>query len=103
VAITAISWNSYAAISVIDALASVPGVGRVRLMSGGEYAMRIWVRPDRLATLGITVSDIVNAVKQQNVLTPAGQVEARRLLRASSPTPCGPPTGWPRPSSSARS
>ena len=55
---------------MIDALARVPGVGQVRLMSGGEYAMRIWVRPDRLATLGITVSDIVNAVKQQNVLTP---------------------------------
>src|SRR6186997_2910905 len=66
--------NNYAAINVIDALARVPGVGQVRLMSGGEYAMRIWVRPDRLATLGITVSDIVNAVKQQNVLTPAGQI-----------------------------
>ena len=66
--------NNYSAINIIDALARVPGVGQVRLMSGGEYAMRIWVRPDRLATLGITVSDIVNAVKQQNVLTPAGQI-----------------------------
>jgi HAE1 family hydrophobic/amphiphilic exporter-1 len=66
--------NNYAAINIIDALARVPGVGQVRLMSGGEYAMRIWVRPDRLATLGITVTDIVNAVKQQNVLTPAGQI-----------------------------
>ena len=90
--------NNYAAINVIDALARVPGVGQVRLMSGGEYAMRIWVRPDRLATLGITVSDIVNAVKQQNVLTPAGQVGgAPPRPDSNSPIPSGPPTGWPPP------
>jgi HAE1 family hydrophobic/amphiphilic exporter-1 len=49
-------------------------VGDVVLFGGSDYAMRIWIRPDRLKTLGLTVADLSNAVKQQNVLLPAGQI-----------------------------
>ena len=46
---------NYANINIIDALYRVPGVGEVRIFGAGDYAMRIWVKPDRLATLGLTV------------------------------------------------
>ncbi len=66
--------SNYASINVIDSLARIPGVGQVTLAGGSDYAMRIWLRPDRIATLGITVPDIVNAINQQNQLSPAGQI-----------------------------
>src|SRR6267142_319559 len=50
------------------------GVGQVHLFGGSDYAMRIWVRPDRLQSLGLTVIDLVDAVKSQNVLQPSGQI-----------------------------
>src|SRR5256885_15091253 len=46
----------------------------VTLFGGSDYAMRIWVRPDRLQALGLTVIDLVNAVKAQNLLQPSGQI-----------------------------
>ena len=58
----------------MDSLARIPGVGQVNLLGGSDYAMRIWLRPDRIAKLGITVPDIVNAINQQNQLSPAGQI-----------------------------
>ncbi len=50
---------NYANINIVDALYRVPGVGEVRVFGAGDYAMRIWVKPDRLATMGLTVPDLV--------------------------------------------
>src|SRR5512137_2149569 len=66
--------SNYAAININDQIKRISGVGDVILFGGSDYAMRIWVRPDRLKTLGLTVADLSNAVKQQNVLLPAGQI-----------------------------
>lgn len=66
--------SNYASININDALARIRGVGQVNLLGGSDYAMRIWVKPDQLSNQGITVSDIVNAVKAQNVIAPGGQV-----------------------------
>ncbi|HJS42911.1 MAG TPA: multidrug efflux RND transporter permease subunit [Gemmatimonadales bacterium] len=66
--------NNYAMINVRDAILRVPGVAQVDLYGGAEYSMRIWLRPDRLATLGLTASDVISAVKEQNLQAPAGKV-----------------------------
>src|SRR5499426_2894442 len=66
--------SNYAAININDALARIRGVGQVNLFGGSDYAMRVWLNPDRLATLGLTVPDIVNSLQQQNVISPAGQL-----------------------------
>src|SRR6476646_1666775 len=68
---------NYANINVIDALYRVPGVGEVRVFGAGDYAMRIWVEPDRLAKLGLTVPDLVRAVQQQSTVNPSGQIGAQ--------------------------
>ncbi len=65
---------NYATINLQYALTRIQGVGQVQIFGAGPYAMRIWVNPDRLASLGVTVSDIVNAVQAQNKVNPAGQV-----------------------------
>src|SRR6266849_1682975 len=67
---------NYATINVNDTLYRVPGVGQVLVFGAGDYAMRIWVKPDFLAKLGITVPDINQAVQQQSSVNPAGQVGA---------------------------
>src|SRR6185312_9446756 len=67
---------NYANINIIDALYRVPGVGDVRIFGAGDYAMRIWVKPDRLAKLGLTVPDLVRAVQQQSTVNPSGQIGA---------------------------
>ncbi len=63
---------NYANINIIDALYRVPGVGEVRLFGASDYAMRIWVKPDRLAKLGLTVPELVRAVQQQSTVNPSG-------------------------------
>src|SRR5277367_5485698 len=65
---------NYATINLQYALTRLPGVGQVQIFGAGPYAMRIWVNPDKLANLGVTVTDISNAVKAQNKVNPAGQV-----------------------------
>jgi len=65
---------NYATINLQYALTRVSGVSQVQIFGAGPYAMRIWVNPDRLARLGVTVSDITSAVKAQNKVNPAGQV-----------------------------
>jgi hydrophobe/amphiphile efflux-1 (HAE1) family protein len=65
---------NYTTININDSIARIPGVGQLNLFGGSDYAMRIWLRPDRIAKLGITVPDIVNAINQQNQLSPAGQI-----------------------------
>ena len=67
---------NYANININDILYRVPGVGQVLVFGAGDYAMRIWVKPDLLAKLGITVPDINRAVQQQSTVNPAGQVGA---------------------------
>src|SRR6266576_1672717 len=67
---------NYANININDALYRVPGVGEVRLFGASDYAMRIWVKPDLLAKLGLTVPDLAQAVRQQSTVNPAGQFSA---------------------------
>src|SRR5512136_1709106 len=66
--------SNYTAININDNIARIQRVGQINLFGGSDYAMRIWLKPDRIARLGITVPDIVNAINQQNQLTPAGQI-----------------------------
>ena len=66
--------SNYASINVNDNIARIQGVGQINLFGGSDYAMRVWLRPDRIAKLGLTVPDIVTAINQQNQLTPAGQI-----------------------------
>jgi HAE1 family hydrophobic/amphiphilic exporter-1 len=66
--------GNYAYINLNDPIARLYGVGQTQVFGAGQYAMRLWVQPDKLAKLGITVTDIVNAVQQQNTVNPAGQV-----------------------------
>jgi HAE1 family hydrophobic/amphiphilic exporter-1 len=68
--------TNYANINVNDAILRVKGVGDVRNLGSSDYAMRIWVKPDQLARLGMTVTDIQNALRAQNVVNPAGQIGA---------------------------
>ena len=72
----ALFLTNYAYININDAMTRVPGVGQVQIFGAGQYAMRMWVRPDTLAKLGITVTEIIDAIKQQNTVNPAGQVGA---------------------------
>jgi HAE1 family hydrophobic/amphiphilic exporter-1 len=67
---------NYANINILDALYRVPGVGEARIFGAGDYAMRIWVKPDRLAQLGLTVPDLSRAIQQQSTVNPSGQVGA---------------------------
>jgi HAE1 family hydrophobic/amphiphilic exporter-1 len=66
--------SNYTTININDAIARIPGVGQINLFGGSDYAMRIWLRPDRIGRLGLTIPDIANAISQQNQLTPAGQI-----------------------------
>ena len=65
---------NYCYININDQMTRVPGIASVTVFGAGQYAMRLWVRPDRLASLGITIPEIVNAVQQQNAVNPSGQV-----------------------------
>jgi HAE1 family hydrophobic/amphiphilic exporter-1 len=65
---------NYAYINLNDPIARLYGVGQTQVFGSGQYAMRLWVKPDQLAKLGITVTDIVNAIQAQNTVNPAGQV-----------------------------
>src|SRR5215475_2058007 len=73
---------NYAYINLVDQLTRVKGVGTVQVFGAGQYAMRLWVKPDQLAKLGITVPEIVSAIQTQNSVNPAGQV-------GSEPIPAG--------------
>src|SRR5436305_1218820 len=68
--------GNYALINVNDALSRVPGVGQVLNFGAAEYAMRVWVKPDQLASLSLTVADLLKAVQQQNTVNPSGQIGA---------------------------
>jgi hydrophobic/amphiphilic exporter-1 (mainly G- bacteria), HAE1 family len=68
--------GNYATINVNDALLRIKGVGDIRNLGGGDYSMRVWLKPDVLARLSLTVADLQNAIRAQNVVNPAGQVGA---------------------------
>jgi HAE1 family hydrophobic/amphiphilic exporter-1 len=65
---------NYTCINLNDRVARSYGVGQTQIFGAGQYAMRLWVKPDQLAKLNITVPDIVNAIQAQNTVNPAGQV-----------------------------
>ena len=70
----ALFLGNFATINVNDAIYRVPGVGQIQNYGTADYAMRIWVKPERLASLGLTVPDLMNAVKQQSTVNPAGGI-----------------------------
>jgi hydrophobic/amphiphilic exporter-1 (mainly G- bacteria), HAE1 family len=65
---------NFAYINLVDELTRVPGIARVQVFGAGQYAMRVWVKPDQLAKLNVTVPQIVNAIQIQNTVNPAGKV-----------------------------
>ena len=65
---------NYAGINLRDQLLRIPGIAQVDLFGGTDYGMRIWFRPDKLAKLGLTPADVINAIKEQNLQAPAGKV-----------------------------
>jgi HAE1 family hydrophobic/amphiphilic exporter-1 len=66
--------GNFATINVNDAIYRVPGVGQIQNYGTADYAMRIWVKPERLASLGLTVPDLMNALKQQSTVNPSGGI-----------------------------
>jgi len=73
---------NYAYINLVDQVTQLKGISTVTVFGAGQYAMRFWVKPDQLAKLNLTVSDLVNAINAQNTVNPAGQV-------GGPPTPKG--------------
>ena len=65
--------SNYAYINLVDPITRSYGIGNVQVFGAGQYAMRMWVKPDQLAKLGITVTDIISAVQAQNTVNPAGR------------------------------
>ena len=76
--------TNYATINIVDQIARLKGVGLVEVIGGSisEYAMRIWVKPEQLAKLNLTIADIRRAIQEQNTLMPAGQI-------GGAPAPAG--------------
>ncbi len=66
--------NNYAIINMQNTLARLPGVGNVNVFGTGEYAMRIWLDPEKMQGFGLTPADVINALREQNVAVPAGQI-----------------------------
>jgi HAE1 family hydrophobic/amphiphilic exporter-1 len=64
---------NYAYINLVDPVLRSPGIGNVQVFGAGQYAMRLWVKPDTLAKLGVTVPEIVSAIQAQNTVNPAGK------------------------------
>ncbi|MFL6283486.1 MAG: efflux RND transporter permease subunit [Pyrinomonadaceae bacterium] len=73
---------NYCGINLRDQILRIPGIAQVDLFGGTDYGMRVWIRPDRLAKLGLTPADVISAIKEQNLQAPAGKVGA-------PPTPAG--------------
>jgi HAE1 family hydrophobic/amphiphilic exporter-1 len=67
---------NYAYVNLVDDITRVKGVSRVQVFGAGQYALRVWVRPDQLAKLGVTVPQITQALQTQNTVNPSGQIGA---------------------------
>ena len=72
----ALFLSNYAYVNINDPMTRVPGVGQVQIFGAGKYAVRLWVNPDTLGKLDITVNEIVSALQAQNTVNPAGQIGA---------------------------
>jgi HAE1 family hydrophobic/amphiphilic exporter-1 len=68
--------GNYALINIKDKLARTKGIGRVDVLGASDYSMRIWVKPDRLSQLSLTVPEIINAINEQNIIVPGGKFGA---------------------------
>lgn len=68
--------NNYASINVVDQLGRINGVGEVSLFGGSDYSMRIWLKPDIMSKLGVTVDEVKNALNAQNMISPGGKFGA---------------------------
>ena len=75
--------NNFATINLVDKIGSLPGVGDCRLAAPQNYGMRLWVNPDKMAELGITATDVNNAVQQQNRQNPAGSIGQPPVARGA--------------------
>lgn len=73
--------RNYGIINVKDQLARIPGIGQVEVFGGGDYAMRIWLDPSKLAARNLSASDVVNAVREQNVQIAAGTIGAQPMSK----------------------
>src|ERR1700741_404291 len=67
---------NYCGINLRDQILRIPGIAQVDLFGGTDYGMRIWLRPDKMAKLGLTPADIISAIKEQNLQAPAGRIGA---------------------------
>jgi multidrug efflux pump len=76
--------RNYMRLHVKDQLASIPGVGEAQPFGGGDYAMRLWLDPDKVASRGLTAGDVVRAVREQNIQVSAGQLGAEPMPNGSS-------------------
>ena len=65
---------NYCGINLRDQILRIPGIAQVDLFGGTDYGMRVWIKPDKLAKLGLTPSDVIQAIKEQNLQAPAGKV-----------------------------
>ncbi|HTC43922.1 MAG TPA: multidrug efflux RND transporter permease subunit [Steroidobacteraceae bacterium] len=72
----ALYLRNYAALNIRDVLARLPGMGQVQVFGGGDYAMRVWLDPEKLAVRDLTANDVVTAIREQNVDVAAGQLGA---------------------------
>ncbi|GAB5558302.1 MAG: multidrug efflux RND transporter permease subunit [Schleiferiaceae bacterium] len=68
--------GNYSLINIKDVLARIRGIGRVNVLGASDYSMRIWVKPDVLAKLGVTIPEMLNAIREQNVIVPGGKFGA---------------------------
>ena len=75
--------RNYLRLHVKDQLAAIPGVGDAQAFGGGDYAMRIWLDPDKVASRGLTASDVLRAVREQNIQVSAGQLGAEPMPNGS--------------------
>src|SRR5579872_405537 len=74
--------RNYATLQVKDELARIPGSGDVEVFGSGDYAMRVWLDPDKIAARNLTASDVVNAIREQNVQIAAGAVGKQPVSQA---------------------
>ncbi|HRE33235.1 MAG TPA: efflux RND transporter permease subunit, partial [Candidatus Berkiella sp.] len=72
--------GNYAALNIKDRLSRLPGVGQVQIFGGSDYAMRLWLDPDKIAARGLLANDVVNAIREQNVQVAAGVIGASPTL-----------------------
>jgi len=75
---------NYAYINLVDQLSRLPGISNVQVFGAGQYAMRLWVKPDQLAKLGLTVPDIITAVQAQNTVNPAGKIGSEPIPKGQT-------------------